>query len=320
MRRVVFCLTLSFLVSFFSSSIAGETNVLLHFVQFSDTHLQRSIAEDMLRLKKSSEKLLKELVEDINKIEDLDFVLGTGDLVDQPLEELADKFIEITKSLKDPMYVALGNHDVGVNVKLNKKAYIKKHYEKKNATSFTNKLPYYSFSPNEKFKVIILDGTTEKEITANGQLDEKQFEWLKNELESSREKFVIIAMHFPLIEPFKSESHYFLEPYRTKLLDLINSYKNILGVFTGHYHAARLIKINNKIHNSCPAIIQYPVAFREITISKDEKGKYLFLNFKWHQLNEPELIELSKNNSKDSWKISEGTQEDKESTIRIKVY
>lgn len=301
---------------------AKEKNkeVLLHFVHVSDTHLQRTIAEDGHRLKGSSEKLLTKLVEEINEIQDLDFVLSTGDNVDQPLVELVEKYIEITMSLESPNYVVLGNHDVGVNVELNKEKYIKKFYSLENATSFTNEMTYYSFSPSDRFTFICLDGTTEKEITSNGNLDEEQFEWLKDELEANKDKFVIVALHFPLIEPFKSESHKFLEPYRTKILDLIKEYKNVIGVFTGHYHAARLIKIKNKIHNTAPAIIQYPVAFREVTISKDEKGEYLYFDFKWHQLDVPDLIELSKKNSRNSWKLSEGTPEDREGTIKIRIY
>ena len=222
-------------------------------------------------------------------------------------------------SLNYPLYVTLGNHDVGVNSEVNRKAYIKKYYELKNPTSFTNKMSYYSFSPNEQFTIICLDGTTEKELTSNGQIDDEQLNWLKKELEKNKEKFVIIALHFPLIEPFKSKSHHFIEPDRTKLLDLINSYKNVIGVFTGHYHAARLVKIKNKIHNACPAVVQYPCAFREITISKDEKSKHLYVDFKWHVVNEPELVQHSKKAS-DNWALLQGAEEDRKRTIKLKIY
>ena len=297
---------------------AQGPRTLLHFVQMSDTHLQHSNAKDYERLLGSSEKLLKDSVDQINKIKDLDFVLETGDLVDMPKEELVDKYIEITMSLKYPFHVLLGNHDVSVNGGLRKKGFIKKFIESK-SPSFTNEMTYYSFSPNDKFTFICLDGTTEKVVTAHGQIEEeKQFEWLKNELEKNKDKYVIITLHFPLIEPYKSQTHFFVEPDRGELLNLIDSYKNVIGVFTGHYHAAKLLKIKNKIHNSCPAVVQWPNAFREITITQDDP-KYLNVEFKWHEVNGLDLREVSKNSS-NSWTLTQGTPEDREQVIMLRVY
>ena len=297
---------------------AQEPKPLLHFVQVSDTHLQRNFAKDAERLLGSSEKLLTDAVKQINDIQDLDFVLSTGDQVDVPDEKLIDKYIDITMSLNRPLYVLLGNHDVSVNGGLGKKGYIKKFYKLKDATSFTDEMAYYSFSPNDKFTVICLDGTTEKTVTANAQIANEQLKWLKSELEANKDKYIIIALHFPLIEPYKSESHQFLEPSRTKLLNLLSDYKNVVGIFSGHYHAARLFKIKNKIHNSCPAVVQYPNAFREITITQEDP-KYLTFNFKFHAVDGAELREVSKNSSR-SWSLSQGNDEDREQTIKLMVY
>ncbi len=314
------CLSIFLILSSFIVIKAKEkeSKVLLHFIQISDTHLQNPNTKDGERLFASSAKLLADAVNQINEIKDLDFVLASGDLVDMPQKKLVNKFIDITMSLNYPLYVLLGNHDVSVGGGLRKQGFTRKFYKLKNATSFTNKKPYYSFSPNEQFTIICLDGTTDEVITAHGQIDDTQLEWLKNELEANKDKYVIIALHFPLIEPYKSKTHYFLEPGRTKLLDLINSYKNVLGVFTGHYHAARLFKINNKIHNSCPAVVQYPNAFREITVLQEDPKSIIF-DFKWHPVDGQELRDKSKNSSK-SWALTQGSKEDREQKIKLKLY
>ena len=306
------------LLSSFIILKAQEPKPLLHFVQLSDTHLQRSYAKDAERLLGSSEKLLTSAVKEINEIKDLDFVLSTGDQVDVPDIKLVDKYIEITMSLKYPFYVLLGNHDVSVKGGLGKLGYTNKFNTLDNATSFTNNMTYYSFSPNDKFTFICLDGTTDKVVTALGQIDDGQLEWLKNELEINKNKHVIVALHFPIIEPYKSMDHYILEPDRTKLLNLLESYKNVIGVFSGHYHAAKLFNIKNKIHNSNPAVIQWPNAFREITIYQEDP-KYLTISFKWHPVNGADLREVSKENSK-SWSLTQGADEDREQTIRLKIY
>lgn len=320
-RAYTHAMTLSILVllsGFFITIKANSPKPLLHFVQISDTHLQKSIAKDGERLLGSSEKLLTDAVDEINKIKDLDFILSTGDQVDVPDEKLIDKYIEITMVSEYPWYVLLGNHDVSVNGGLGKKGYIKKFTGIKDPISFTSNMAYFSFSPSEKFTFICLDGTTEKVITPLGQIDDEQLEWLKGELEASKDKYVIVALHFPIIEPYKSKDHFIVEPDRTKLLNILESYKNVIGVFSGHYHAAKLIKIKNKIHNSCPAVIQWPNAFREITITQEDPH-YLSINFKWHPVNGQELRDKSKNSSK-SWSLTQGAEEDREQTIKFKVY
>ena len=314
-KRVLFFL----LVFFTSCSALANEKPLLHFVQISDTHLQKNYARDAERLLGSSEKLLKDAVNQINKIENLDFVLSTGDQVDVPDEALIEKYIEITMASKYPWHVLLGNHDVSVNGGLGKKGYVKK-FANQDAINrvFADNMTYYSFSPSEKFTVICLDGTTEKVVTALGQIDDKQLEWLKSELKANKNKFVIIALHFPIIEPYKSSDHYIIEPDRSKLLKIVEDYKNVIGVFSGHYHAARLFTIKNRIHNSCPAVVQYPNAFREITITQEDP-KHLTVNFKWHPVNGEKLRTVSKTSSR-SWSLTQGAEEDREQTIRLRVY
>ena len=80
-----------------------------------------------------------------------------------------------------------------------------------------------------------------------------------------------------------------------------------------------MFKIKNKIHCSCPATVQYPCAFREITITGGEKGKSINVDFKWHSVNEPELREKSKSASQ-SWALADGAKEDREQLIKLKVY
>ena len=164
---ILFLLSLSFL----TFTKAEESKTLLHFVQISDTHLQKSESKDAERLLGSSEKLLKAAVEEINQIEDLDFVLASGDLIDTAEEKLVDKYIKITMSLTAPLYVLLGNHDVSVNGGLGKDGFIKKFTAIKEQKSFPGNMAYFSFSPNEKFTIICLDGTTDKVVTAHGSID-----------------------------------------------------------------------------------------------------------------------------------------------------
>ena len=57
----------------------------------------------------------------------------------------------------------------------------------------------------------------------------------KNELDKSKNDTVLIFLHVPLIEPFASPNHKLRNA--SQVISLIESYKNPIGVFQGHYHA-----------------------------------------------------------------------------------
>ncbi len=312
---ILFC---SFSYSLFSPITATDTNTLLHFVQLADVHIDYpSVNPFHGKLLDDSGRMFHIAIDEINKIPGLDFVLVTGDLVEKPDEKLIKKFIDISKSLRYPYYVLLGNHDINFSHLIKKEEFIKKFYTLDNATSFTNQMSYYSFSPNEKFKIICLDGVIEKLDSANGDIGNTQLEWLTNELETNKDKYVIIALHFPIIPPYEGSEKEILEPSRTKLLDLVNGYKNVVGVFSGHYHAAGLYNVKNKIHNSCPALVQYPNAFREIIVSQNDP-QHITFNFKWHQIDAPKLVHESKITTA-PYRLFQGRKIDRENSFDLIV-
>lgn len=61
----------------------------------------------------------------------------------------------------------------------------------------------------------------------------------KKELDScSKDDTVLMFMHVPIVEPFASPNHRMRNAIVLK--QLIESYKFPIGVFQGHYHAAKL--------------------------------------------------------------------------------
>ncbi len=105
------------------------------------------------------------------------------------------------------------------------------------------KKAYYSFEPKKSYKVIVLDDIITNEITSNGFIDEVQLKWLKNELDKSKNDTVLIFLHVPLIEPFASPNHKLRNA--SQVISLIESYKNPIGVFQGHYHATKVTQHDN---------------------------------------------------------------------------
>ena len=156
--------------------------------------------------------------------------------------------------------------------------------------NFKFKKAYYSFEPKKNYKVIVLDNIITTEITSNGYLDEEQMKWLKKELDSSKNDTVLIFMHVPMVEPFASPNHRLRNA--TALKQLIESYKNPIGVFQGHYHATKITQHENVLYVSTPALVSYPNAFRVVNVT-NHKDKVVF-DFTWKETRETTIQKMAK--------------------------
>ncbi len=267
-------------------SVAGSTS--LKFVQLSDVHFLENGANTTYKMTGKSPQLLDDAVEQINEVKDLDFVMLTGDLIDKSFEKELRAALPHVEKIEAPWYFAFGNHDRCVGGYLTTSVYME--MLKNSNPDFKYKKPYYSFKPKKNFKVIVLDNIITDEITSNGYVDEVQFKWLKKELDSSKNDVVLIFMHVPVIEPFASPSHKLRNAAAVKAL--IESYDNPIGVFQGHYHAAKITQHDNVLYVSSPALVSYPNAFRIVNVT-NYKDKVVF-DFEWRETREVEIQRMAK--------------------------
>ncbi len=266
---ITLVLTAGMLYGLQACSGVGATS--LKFAQLSDVHFLEHGANTTYKMTGESPALLDDAVEQINEQSDLDFVMVTGDLIDKSFEKELRAVLPHMEKLNTPWYFAFGNHDRCVGGYLNTLVYME--MLRNSNPDFKFKKPYYAFSPKKNFKVIVLDNIITDEITSNGYIDETQFKWLKKELDSSKNDVVLLFMHVPVIEPFASPSHKLRNAAAVKAL--IESYKNPIGVFQGHYHAAKVTQHDNVLYVSSPALVSYPNAFRIVTVT-NTKDKVTF--------------------------------------------
>lgn len=283
----------------------------LKFVQLSDVHLDLKRANTSRRMLGSSKELLIDAVSQINNMNNLDFVIFSGDQINSPRQEYLSEFIRIANTLKYPWYLALGNHDIGVMSYFNKNNYFEtiKIY---NRFINTDK-SYYSFSPKKGYLIVVMDPVIDNRITSNGYVDRQQLNWLESQLQSNKQSRVIIVQHHPIIEPFESSSHKIKNS--DEYLSLIKKYSNVIAVLSGHYHATKIIPSGNIVFISTPALVQFPNAFRLITINDypDKTTiKYDFI--------ETGLVRLQQSGKTSSAFVNyeEGTETDKNGIITIK--
>ena len=260
----------------------------LRFVQLSDVHFLENGSNTTFKMIGESPRLLDDAIAQINEQKDLDFVMITGDLIDKPLEKELKAVLPHMQKLEYPWYFAFGNHDRCVGGYLQTDLYMKMLREAN--PDFDFEKSYYSFVPKKGYRVIVLDDIITDEVTSQGYVDEKQLKWLKKELDKAKGDTALIFMHVPLIEPFSSPNHRLRNASR--VMGLIESYKNPIGVFQGHYHATRVVQHDNVLYVNTPALVSYPDAFRLITV-QNYKDKTVF-ELKWFETREKTIQKMAK--------------------------
>lgn len=246
----------------------------LKIVQLSDVHYTTSSPNKGSRMLGDSKNLLEDAIFQINRMNDVDVVVFSGDSINSPLKKDLISFAKIANRLKYPWYYALGNHEVSVSGDLTKEKYFRiVEALNLNYSSLTVHdvavRPYYVISPKKDYKVIFLDGVIDSRITANGEFTEKQLKWLDEKLTAYKDQKVIIVQHFPVIEPCKSLCHRALDAQ--EYLAVIDKHKNVVAVLSGHYHCPKVTQRNNVLHVSAPSLVQYPNSFNVITISEESQ-------------------------------------------------
>ena len=260
----------------------------LKFIQISDIHFLAEGANTTFKMIGESPRLLTDAINQINEHKDLDFVMITGDLIDKPFEKELTAVLPYLEKLNFPWYFAFGNHDRCVGGYLNTDLYMKMIRQVNPNYQF--KTPYYAFTPKRGYRVIVLDDIITNDITSQGYVDQTQLKWLEKELDKAKKDTVLIFMHVPLIEPFSSPNHRLRNS--SQVMALIESHTNPIGVFQGHYHAARVEQRNNVLYVNTPALVSYPNAFRMITV-QNLKDKTVF-DLRWIETREKTIQKMAK--------------------------
>jgi len=295
----------------------------LSFVQISDTHISNR-EDTSYKALSSSKILLEDAINQVNNIKGLDFVMFTGDMVDEPLKDSYRDFFALLTKIKYPPLMTFGNHDMAQLKNLDKNA--PPYISKEEALSIIRKCNpyyvfdknYYAFSPKKDYRVIVLDTTIDDRITANGELKDDMAFFLKNELEENKDKVIIIFQHHPVVEPFKSEHHKIINS--DEYMEIIKQYKKTpIIIFSGHYHAAKIIRQGNIIHVSSPSLVTFPNAFRYVNIT-NYNDRTIF-NIKYMETSLEDVRKQSKLNAMASATLK-GMPGDRNIviTVRKKVY
>lgn len=248
------------------SQVCTAANNNLRIAQVSDAHFSTFEDNTSYKFLKKSAELLDDVIFQINTSGPYDFVMFTGDLVNKPKISELEKFTEHANKLIYPWYAIDGNHDISIDGPLTKSKFIE---ILANANDNMNqKNIYYAFTPKKGFRVICLDSIIDYKLTSNGEINNKEFLWLEQELIEHKDDTVIVCSHVPIIEPFSSPNHKMLNEYEVR--KLLKTHENPVIVLQGHYHATKIKQENNMLVIASPSLVTYPNAFRVININSNK--------------------------------------------------
>lgn len=236
------------------------------FAQISDVHFNPNRDNVKGRMVKHSKELLDDAIDQINGMKGVDFVAFTGDLEDSSNANLLKQFAQRANRLKTAWIWAPGNHDIAPGC-MNHAKFLAAMNE--NNTYIKPQTTCYSFS-GHGYLIFSLDGAIDNETTSQGRFSNQCLAVLEKGLNDNPSAPAVIFQHFPVVYPFSSSSHSVRN--QDEYLRIIGAHSNVKAIFSGHFHAAKIQTKNNVLHVSTPALVEYPNAFRVVTMTKTDKG------------------------------------------------
>jgi 3',5'-cyclic AMP phosphodiesterase CpdA len=258
--------------------------MIFHFAQLSDIHINHVSGDHHDVLGGQSAGWLTDIVAELNRQTELDFVLISGDLVDNALPSEFDQFSQIISQLTKPYFIIPGNHDRhppdsggdGDGMGLTRYQFAQRFNPQIAARPSDGQAQagYWSIALNAQLQFIGLDSI--RDADWGGVIDAPQLAWLEAELAEYYDKFVILMVHHPLhaLTPLDNLERWrnFVCDNGAEVLALLDRHPQVKLVVTGHHHCTKADMLGARLHLACPAIGIYPCAYRTLRLTTPDSG------------------------------------------------
>ena len=286
----------------------------LHFAQISDIHIAADGDHHDL-LSGQAAGFLTEIIAHLNQVEDLDFVLFSGDLFDAASLAEFEQFETIVKTLQKPYYVIPGNHDrrePDSNTGLTLRQFAR-HYNPQfdqRPTDEAAQAGYWSIEISPQIQLIGLDSVMVDDW--GGIIDGPQLAWLSDELAAKADKFIILTVHHPLhkLAPVDDlpDWHKFVCDNGPQVFALLDRHPQVKLVLTGHHHLTKADRFMNgsltRLHLACPAVSIYPCAYRTVRVREQAGGWHV--TWQTHPATDEATIALARERMISAWSAIRG--------------
>lgn len=254
----------------------------LTFAHVTDIHLTEA-GESWGTLDDLAEDLFARVVETFNRMDGLDFVLITGDVVDTASPAEVDRFRELIAPLEVPWHFIPGNHDGYYDPKV--PSALPPHEAVSRLDPRLADPPpipqqaRWSRPVAADVQLIGLESRIADDW--GGVIDAGQMAWLRAELEAHRgDDLVIVAVHHPLhmLTPLNKEEWWcnFVCSNGPEVEALLDEFPNARLVISGHHHASQIVqRPNGRLHVVTAALSGYPCVYRLIRLTREDGAWYI---------------------------------------------
>lgn len=245
----------------------------LHFAHLSDIHISQLGNHDEL-LSGQAAQFLADAVARLNQLDDLDFVLITGDLFDTAGAWEVAQFQRAIAALQKPYFVIPGNHDrrdpdAAEGLTRREFAALFNPQFEARPTDPAAQVGYWSREIAPDVQLIGLDSN--KADDWGGVVDAPQRAWLRAELARHANKLVLLAVHHPLHKLAPVDDHPYFHRFvcdnGPELLALLDEHPQVKLVFTGHHHLSNVTPFGGRLHVAGPSLCIYPCAYRTLRLT-----------------------------------------------------
>ncbi|MHC4321763.1 MAG: metallophosphoesterase family protein [Planctomycetota bacterium] len=263
------------------------------FAHITDTHVTFT-GKNGTALKEESFNIFRDVIDQINEIDDIDFILFGGDNINNtdPGTKGFDEFMNIMSSVKVPYFAQFGNREVSPippGIALSKKQYA----DKMKGHGLDVGRYSWSVSPVPGLRILGMDTTIEDHD--NGEISEEELRWIKEEIAKYPNDMIVTLSHHLLLPTWgnrdipKWKKKYLLKNYQ-EVNAILDAAPQVKACLMGHHHVSK-IQIHNGLHYiASPATVQYPHAFRTITIIDN------VARLEFHQVRDQRIIGLGSKN------------------------
>ncbi|ODS31734.1 MAG: 3',5'-cyclic adenosine monophosphate phosphodiesterase CpdA [Candidatus Scalindua rubra] len=267
----------------------NETHI--KFAHITDTHVTFT-GRNGTSLFEESFNIFRDIIGQINEMDDVDFILFGGDNINNtdPGTKGFDEFMNIMSGVKVPYFVQFGNREsspIPPGVAVSKEQYAMKMKDH----GLDIGRYWWSISPVPGLRILGLDTSILNHD--NGEIPQKELKWIKEEITKYSNDMIVTLSHHLLLPTWgnkdipKWKKKYLLKNYQ-EVNTVLEGAPQVTMCLTGHHHISKIQTVNGLHYIASPATVQYPHAFRTITINRDEA------KLQFHQVRDQRIIELGR--------------------------
>jgi len=297
-----------------ASDTATSSNDYVKFVVLSDPHIGLNETNNTYKMFHYNDKILTGMIDDINKMNDVKFILIAGDLTKDSEPYNHERILEILGKLKAPYFITPGNHDIRTKVMPAANWGSKELIKNYPMPWYNNSSLWYGVDVAPGVHLVSLDSSNYTKHLANWSASsDPELTWLDGDLAKNKNNTIIVLTHRPLNHHKGVDGAEEYSDNAAQVKKILEKYGAHLA-FTGHLHNTDIAVNDSIIDRSCPATCVYPLAYTVVELNKTT-AKF---NTIWY--NNETLRNIAKDEAiaaKKNLTLEEGLPSDRNATIRF---